>query len=290
MELEVVKIGGADGNPLEPLCADLARAQAAGRRVVLVHGGSGETARLAAALGVEQEELVSPSGHVSRRTDRATLEVFAQATALVNRRLVELLGGLGVHATGISGLDGRTVQAKRKEAVRAVRDGRTLVVRDQWTGRPTGSDPMVLRVLLAAGTLPVVAPLGAGEQGEMLNVDGDRAAACIAAARAASRLTILSNVPGLLRTFPDEGSLVTRLGVNELDGFPPVSLGRMAKKLMAAREALDGGVGEVVIGDARRAQPLADAWSGRGTVITAAPAHAGAASPARAVRGAEHER
>ena len=90
--IEVVKIGGADGVPLEPLCADLARAHAAGRRIVLVHGGSGETDRLAAALGVAQEQIVSPSGQVSRRTDRATLEVFVQATALVNRKLVELLG------------------------------------------------------------------------------------------------------------------------------------------------------------------------------------------------------
>jgi len=227
MGIEVIKIGGADGNPIEPLCADLATAFTEGRSVVLVHGGSGETERLAAALGVEQEELRSPSGHVSRRTDRTTLEIFAQATALVNR------------------------------------------VRDQWTGRPVGSDPTVLRALLQTGTMPVVAPLAAGESGEMLNVDGDRAAACIAVALGARRLTILSNVPGLLREFPDPTSLIEELDVEATEDFPPEQLGRMAKKLMAAREAIAGGVAEVVLGDARRNHPWMDARAGVGTTIRA---------------------
>lgn len=267
--MDVVKLGGAEGIGIDALCEDIATRWRGGWRGVLVHGGSDATNRLGEALGRPAEFVTSVSGHVSRRCDRETVEIFAQATALVNRTLVEKLQGLRVDALGLSGLDGRVVSAQRKAAIRVVQDGRQRILRDEWTGRPTGCNARLLRSLLALGFLPVVAPLAAGENGEMLNVDGDRAAAVVASALEADTLVILSNVPGLMRRFPDPGSVVSHVPVEQLEEASSWAEGRMRKKVLAAQEALQGGIRRVVLGDARRERPLSDACVGRGTVIGA---------------------
>ena len=190
----IIKIGGASGIIPDAICDDLR-----GRRaVVLVHGGSDATNRLSTQLGHPPRMVQSPSGQWSRLTDRTTLEIFAQATALQNRLLVERLQARGIPAIGLSGIDGRVVQAQRKESVRIVENGRIRIVRDQWTGRPSGVNRSLLRTLLGEGYLPVIAPIGCGARGEMLNVDGDRVAAKIAAELRATRLLLMTNVPGLL--------------------------------------------------------------------------------------------
>ena len=101
----------------------------------------------------------------------------------------------------------------------------------------------------------------------MVNVDGDRAAAAIAAALGAETLLLLTNVPGLLRHFPDESSLISHIPRAEIDDYLPVAEGRMKKKVLGASEALMGGVGRVILGDARRLTPVSDALAGAGTVI-----------------------
>lgn len=83
-------------------------------------------------------------------------------------------------------------------------NGRRLVLRDDWTGTVEQVNTDLLRILLDAGYLPTLTPPGASDKGEAINVDGDRAAAMVAAAFQAEALVILSNVPGLLRDFPDE--------------------------------------------------------------------------------------
>ncbi len=266
----VVKVGGARGIPHAPLLDDVARHVAEGGAPVLVHGGSEATTELQAALGRPAEFVTSPSGHVSRRTDRAALEAFAMATALTNRRLVEGLQTRGVGAFGLSGLDGAAVRARRKAAVRTVVDGRVRVLRDEWTGRPEEVDVGLLDALRLRGLVPVLAPLAAGEGGEMLNVDGDRLAARVAAALGATTLVLLTNVPGLLADPEREDTLVPHLDEAELDRADGLARGRMRKKLLGAREALAGGVPRVVLADARRERPLTDALAGRGTVIVAA--------------------
>jgi acetylglutamate/LysW-gamma-L-alpha-aminoadipate kinase len=102
-----------------------------------------------------------------------------------------------------------------------------------------------------------------------LNVDGDRAAAALACAIGASTLVILTNVPGLLRDPEDPDSLVEYLGTHELDSAEEYSQGRMRKKVLGAREALEGGVTRVILADARRAAPITSALAGRGTVLGA---------------------
>jgi len=264
----VIKIGGAAGLDHDALCQDIAQLFNAGQQLVIVHGGSAETDVLAQRLDHPPRFITSPSGHVSRYTDRETLEIFAMATARINRMLVERLQGLGVQAFGLSGLDGRVLQARRKPTQRSVEQGRVRVIRDDWTGTLAHANGSLLQTLLEHGYLPVIAPLAAGQHGEMLNVDGDRAAALIAGTLHADTLLLLSNVSGLMQRFPDETTLLTHVPRQELETAMEWAQGRMKKKLMGAAEALQAGVARVIIADGRRTQPISAALSGVGTTIS----------------------
>ncbi|MAW59258.1 MAG: acetylglutamate kinase [Planctomycetes bacterium] len=268
----IIKIGGASGIIPDAICDDLR-----GRRaVVLVHGGSDATNRLSTQLGHPPRMVQSPSGQWSRLTDRTTLEIFAQATALQNRLLVERLQARGIPAIGLSGIDGRVVQAQRKESVRIVENGRIRIVRDQWTGRPSGVNRSLLRTLLGEGYLPVIAPIGCGARGERLNVDGDRVAAKIAAELRATRLLLMTNVPGLLADPEDPGSLIRSVRADALEPARAAAQGRMRKKVLAAEEALEAGVEQVVIASSNAASPVTDALAGQGTVFRQAAPRAAA--------------
>lgn len=266
--MNVIKVGGSAGNNYDALCDDLAALHRAGEQLVLVHGGSDETNRLGMALGHPPRFVTSPSGYSSRYTDRRTLELFMMAAGgLVNKSLVERLQARGCNAVGLSGLDGRLLEGKRKATIRIVEDGRQKLLRDDWTGTIERVNTALLRILLESGYLPVVAPLACSEAGEAVNVDGDRAAAAIAAALGADTLLLLSNVPGLLRNFPDESSLITHIPRNEIEASLVFAEGRMRKKILGAQEALAQGVGRVVLGDARRPGCITAALAGQGTVI-----------------------
>jgi acetylglutamate/LysW-gamma-L-alpha-aminoadipate kinase len=222
-------------------------------------------------MGVPARTLQSPSGYVSRYTDPETLEVYTMAAAgQVNKHLVTKLQALRVNAIGLSGVDGRLMGARRKDAVRAIdpETGRQRVVRDDYTGRIEEINGSLLRLLLDAGYTPVIAPLALGTESERLNVDGDRAAARVAGAINADTLIILSNVPGLLANFPDESSLIRTLAYNEMDRAINIAGGRMKKKVLAAQEALQVGVKRIVLADSRRPDPIRAALEGEGTVIT----------------------
>jgi [amino group carrier protein]-L-2-aminoadipate 6-kinase len=264
----VVKIGGSEGIDFDAVARDTASVVASGERVVLVHGGSDATTRLGERLGIPPRFITSPSGHTSRRTDPATLEVFQMACrGLVNQRLVERLLRAGVPAVGLSGLDGRLWEGTRKEAVRSVEDGRVVLIRDDYTGTVERVNTGLLRAVLDAGYVPVISPPAVTAGGEVINVDADRAAAATAAALGARTLLLLSNVRGLLRSYPDESSLVRRVGRGDLDDAARVAQGRMKKKVLGAGEALAGGVARVVIADARSGSPLSAALAGEGTVF-----------------------
>ncbi|HEX9372883.1 MAG TPA: [LysW]-aminoadipate kinase, partial [Roseiflexaceae bacterium] len=179
----VVKVGGGAGIDYDALCADTADLWQAGRRLVLLHGGSYETNLLAERLGHPPRFVTSPSGFTSRYTDRTTLEIFMMAYAgKVNKLIVERLQRLGVNAVGLSGLDGRVLEGQRKAIIRVVEGGKQKVLRDDWTGLVERVNSGLLLTLLEGGYLPVVAPLASSYDGEAVNVDGDRAAAAVAAA------------------------------------------------------------------------------------------------------------
>jgi len=264
----VVKVGGGAGIAYDTLCNDLAALTRAGQRFVLVHGGSHETNTLAERLGHPPRFVTSPSGYTSRYTDRVTLELFLMATAgKVNKLIVERLQRLGVNAIGLSGLDGRILQGQRKAVIRIVENGKQKILRDDWTGTVEQVNTDLLRLLLDAGLLPVIAPIAVSTIGEALNVDGDRAAAAIAAALGADTLVLLTNVPGLLRVFPDESTLVRHIPRADVEAYLPLAQGRMKKKILGASEALNQGVGRVILGDARVSEPVSRALAGEGTVI-----------------------
>jgi [amino group carrier protein]-L-2-aminoadipate 6-kinase len=264
----VVKVGGGDGVDPGRVCGDVAELAAAGEPVALVHGGAAEIDRLAAQLGLARRTLASPAGTTSRHNDPATLDALTMAmTGRVKPRLLAALAARGVPAAGMTGLDAGLLVARRKGAQRAVVDGRTVVVRDDLSGRIVAVDPTLPRLLLAAGIVPVVSPPAAGEDGRPLNVDADRAAAALAAALGAARLVLLTGAPGVLG---DGDVPMARL---ELPAEGPVELGwsgGMRRKLHAARDALAGGVPQVVVGDGRVEHPLAAALAGRGTTVTLA--------------------
>ena len=264
----VVKLGGTEGLDFSAICQDAASLLARGQRLVLVHGGSAEANQLGEAVGYPPRFITSPSGYTSRYTDRRTLEIFAMAVnGKVNTLLAESLQRLGVNALGLSGLDGRLMSATRKDTIQSIENGKRKVIRDDYTGKIEAINTPLLQTLLEAGYLPVIAPLAVSAAGEALNVDADRAAAMLAAALQAGTLLLLTAVPGLLRSFPDESTLIHILPRQKLADALNYAEGRMKKKVLGAQEALQGGVGRVIIADGRVQNPISDALSGKGTII-----------------------
>jgi len=264
----VVKVGGSEGIDLDAVCQDLADLHKAGQSIILVHGGSHETNVVAEKLGHPPVFVTSASGYVSRYTDRETLAIFEMVyCGKINKSIVERLQKLGVNAIGLSGLDGRLLEGKRKATLKIIENGRKRVLHDDYTGKVERANVSLLHLLMGAGYLPVITPPAISEEGEAINVDGDRAAAVLAAALNADQLVILSNVPGLLRNFPDESSLIPLIERNRVEDFMEFAEGRMKKKVMGAVEAIAEGVKQVVFADARVAQPIQKALAGQGTVI-----------------------
>ena len=265
----VVKIGGSQGVALNAVCADVAALVKQGTPVIVVHGGSAETNVISEQLGHPPRFVTNVQGFTSRYTDRQTLEIFAMVTnGKINTLLVETLQKAGVNAFGVSGLDGRLMVAKRKDAIRIVENGRQRILRDDFTGKIETVNGDLLKMLVGMGFTPVVSPLAISPEGEGLNVDADRAAAYVAGAVQAEQLVILTNVPGLLRHFPDESTLIAQLPKAGLEQALAFAEGRMKKKVLGASEALDLGVARVVFADGRIEHPLIAALAGKGTVIS----------------------
>lgn len=264
----VVKIGGGSGTAIEPTVADLTGILRGGRRLVLVHGASGETNLLAQKLGKPPRFVTSVSGIESRYTDRETLEIFEMAyCGKANKAVVEAFQRRGVNAVGLSGLDGRIFEGKRKDTITILEGSKRRVLRGDYTGRVERVNAGLVTLLLDRGYLPVLCPPAASYAGEAVNVDGDTAAALLAVSLKAEAFIMLSNVPGLLRDLNDPNSLVRRVPANAIDDFIPLAHGRMKRKLMAAAIALGGGVGRVILGSANIQKPVTSALAGQGTVI-----------------------
>jgi acetylglutamate/LysW-gamma-L-alpha-aminoadipate kinase len=264
----VVKVGGSKGIPIDAVCQDISALVRRDERVILVHGASDETNLLSTALGKPPRFVTSISGVESRYTDRETLEIFCMAYAgKMNKLFVERLQQLGVNAVGLSGVDGRSIEGERKAVIRVIENGKRKVLRDDWTGRVEQINTGLLTLLLEHGYTPVLCPPAISYESEIINVDGDRAAAVLATAFKAETLVILSNVPGLLRDVHDASSLVRRIDKAHLSSYVDLAQGRMKHKMMGAAEALAQGVGTVILGDARIEQPIQRALQGQGTVI-----------------------
>lgn len=268
----VVKIGGGRGIDPEPALDEIAERVRAGERIVVVHGGSHDTSTLAEALGHPPRFITSPGGRTSRRTDRRTLEIFTMACCgRMNKAIVEGLRRRGVDAAGLSGLDAGVWIGARKDAIRAVDEhGRTVIIRDDLSGRVERVDAPFLTTLLDAGRTPVLTPPAGTPEGIAINVDADRAAAATAAALGAGALLLLSNVPGVLADPADPTSLIA--DGSDRAAVERAATGRMQNKVQAAHEAIEGGVARVIIAGAGGDRPIASALAGAGTVFQGAPA------------------
>jgi acetylglutamate/LysW-gamma-L-alpha-aminoadipate kinase len=266
--ITVVKLGGTDGVDFSAICKDAVELLKQDKKLVFVHGGSAEANLLGESLGTPPKMITSPSGYTSRYTDRRTLEIFLMAVnGKVNSLLTEQLHMLGVNAFGLCGLDGKLIQAIRKDSVQSVENGKRKMIRDDFTGKIETVNTELLRMLLNSGYLPVIAPVAVSEKGEALNVDADRAAAMVASALKAETLLLLTAVPGLMKNFPDESTLIRQLSPSQLTAASEAAQGRMKKKVLGAEEALKSGVRRVIIADGRIQHPISNALTGNGTVI-----------------------
>jgi len=266
--LTVVKCGGNPAVNAAGICSDIARLVHEKHSILLVHGGSGEIGRLANRLGVTQRTLTAPDGVSTRHTDPDTLEVVVLALAgAVKPKLVSELSRHGVPAVGLTGMDGGILRARRKAAVRAVVDGRTVLIRDNHSGRITTVKTELLETLLDAGYVPVISPPAIDEHDHAVNIDADRAAAALAAALGANQLLLLTGAPGVLADPDEPTSVQTTVQISPIGAPNPSVRGGMALKLIAAREALACGVAIVRIADGRTSEPVRRALAGAGTTV-----------------------
>ena len=208
-----------------------------GVKVVLVHGGGPEISQTMKALG---KEAVFVDG--LRVTDRETVDIVQMVLAgKINKTLVNLLEMKGGQAMGISGMDGRLIEAQIKDE------------RLGYVGEITNINIRPVTDLLEKGYIPVISTLGCDREGNAYNINGDTAAARVAGALEAERLIMLSDIPGLLRDKDDPTTLIPELSVAEAGQLrrEGVISGGMIPKMECCVEAIRRGVKKVIIMDGR---------------------------------------
>jgi acetylglutamate/LysW-gamma-L-alpha-aminoadipate kinase len=261
----VIKLGGSAGIDTERFLADLARLH---EPYVLVHGANVELDALMRRLGVEPRIVTSSTGQVSRYTDAETMDLFLMAYAgKVNKRIVETLQRHGVNAIGLTGLDGRLARGRRKPRIRVVENGKARMLDGDFAGSIEEVDTSLLRLLMDAGYVPVLTPPAVSREGEAINVDGDKLAMEVAVALEADRLLIFSNTPGLLADLDNPASTVPEIDAAEPGKGVEHAQGRMKKKVLAAVDAVNRGVGEVILAGANRENAVEAGLGGAGTRI-----------------------
>jgi acetylglutamate kinase len=241
-KISVVKLGGRileEADLRREALSAVARAWRAGDRFVVVHGGGRQVDAWSLRLGIPKETVEG-----LRVTDASTIEVVAAVVAgLVNKRLVAEMRTLGIEAAGISGVDAGTLSGSLHPKVGGSDLG--------FVGRVEACDTTLVKSLLAAGILPLIAPLGVGPGGALLNINADAAASALAAGLGARRLLFLTDVEGVL---DGKGRIISRITREEASRLldSEIVTGGMKPKLTACLEALGRGVREVVIAGRER--------------------------------------
>ncbi|HZE79220.1 MAG TPA: [LysW]-aminoadipate/[LysW]-glutamate kinase [Nitrososphaeraceae archaeon] len=226
-------------------------------KLILVHGGGKEVTAIANKLGKEQKFIVSPGGVKSRYTDKETAEIYTMVmSGKINKMIVSMLLREGLKSVGLTGIDGIILKAERKKKLIIINDkGRKMAIDGGYTGKISSVDPSLLNTLAIEGYVPVISPVALSEEFDFLNVDGDRAAAHIAAGVRADKVIFITNVDGLVL----EQKLVTKLTVDEAKVvLPKIGFG-MEKKVLACIEALEMGVKEAIISSGQRENPISSA-------------------------------
>ena len=197
----------------------------------------------------KQSEFVSGL----RVTDEETVEIAEMVLdGKVNSDIVSLLGGKGVQAVGLSGKDAGMIKAKKKLAT-VYEDGQTSKVDIGYVGEVEEIDTSLLNDLLDGGYVPVVAPIGAGKDGESYNINADYVAAEIAGALEAEKLLLLTDIEGIYKNYEDKSTFISTLHQQEAKEYIKSGIisGGMIPKVEACLCALDRGAGKTHIIDGR---------------------------------------
>ena len=239
-KIVVVKYGGnamINEQLKEQVMEDIVLLHLVGVKVVLVHGGGPEISELMTRLGKETEFVDG-----LRVTDKEAVEIVQMVLAgKVNKSLVNLLEMKGGKAMGISGMDGRLIEAKMRNASLG------------YVGSITNVNIEPVTDLLEKGYIPVVSTLGCDRDGNTYNINGDTAAAFIAGALGAERLIMMTDIAGVLRDRDNADTLIPLITVNEaVELFRQgVISGGMIPKVDCCIDAINRGVKKVIIMDGR---------------------------------------
>jgi len=254
-----IKIGGSVVDNLHPSTILDIKKVAESEGVIIVHGGGKEVTKVCEQLGKEPKFVTSPSGIKSRYTDKETAEIFTMVMAgRINKTIVQMLQKNGINAVGLSGIDGKIIQAERKKKLLIVNEkGRKQAIDGGYTGKITEINSNLIRALLDQGITPVISPIAISEESDFLNVDGDRAAAYVAGKVGTDKVLFITNVDGLLM----DDKLVTKLTLAEAKEIRPKIGPGMEKKILASTEALDMGVKEALIANGQKENPISSAIS-----------------------------
>jgi len=233
----VIKLGGhamGSDEAMETFARDVVLMQQVGVNPVIVHGGGPMINQMLEKLDIKSEFV-----NGKRVTDEATMEVVEMVlSGRVNKRIVQAINGQGGKAVGLSGKDAGLITCDPADPALGL------------VGNPTEINPSILHTLFRDDAIPVIAPLGAGRNGETYNINGDTAAGAIAATLKADRLLLLTDIDGVRDA---TGEVVTELTADQIremtrDG---TIAGGMIPKTETALTAIEGGVRAVVILDGR---------------------------------------
>ncbi len=267
----LIKFGGhamGKADYVNAFAADIALLDQVGARPVVVHGGGPQIGDMLKKLQIESSFVDG-----LRVTDEATISVVEMVLAGgINKGLVAAIAGAGGRAVGVSGKDGGLITARKLMAVSKNNDSAFQQAVDLgFVGEPAHVDVTVLNALMAHNLIPVVAPVGNGEDGKTYNINADTAAGAIAAALNAKRMLMLTDVQGVL---DKNGKLISSLTISEAEALihDGTVSGGMIPKVETCIEAVQGGAEGAVIMDGRAPHALlVELFTehGMGTMITA---------------------
>jgi acetylglutamate kinase len=241
----VIKYGGnamVNEGLKESVINDLVLLSYVGMKFVVVHGGGPEINNFLGKIGKKSEFI-----NGLRVTDDETMEIVQMVlSGKLNKELVALLDKNGAKAIGLSGIDAGLLKAKKRLQPGGIDTG--------FVGEITFVDEKVLENFLGSGYIPVVSTIALGEEDYLpYNINSDHAAAKIAGKLKAEKLLLLTNVPGLLRDFEDDNSLISELKVEDIDKLKEQGIikGGMIPKIECCKQAVEEGVQSAVIIDGR---------------------------------------
>ena len=251
----VVKFGGNAMGKKEYISSfadDIVLLQQVGMLPIVVHGGGPQIGEMLSKLKIKTEFIDG-----LRVTDSATVDVVEMVlSGVTNKLIVTAISNAGAKAVGISGKDGKLITAKRLVKIDKNSDSNVERAIDLgFVGVPEKIDPQVINALINEKMIPVIAPVGMGEDGLTYNINADTAAGAISASMKASRMIMLTDVSGVL---DKSGNLIPELTINEaLDLIKnKVVVGGMIPKLRTCIEAVEGGAEASVIMDGRMSHSL----------------------------------